>query len=100
MNEKIDFGNRASKILNDLACATLQYEGKPYYPDSAVDNVCLVFMHIIFDKMWDIQNYDNMPMEDRVAMAESCGKEFRNLVYKYTNIDTHESNTRIQSTRG
>lgn len=100
MSEKIDFGNKANDILRNLASATLQYEGKADYPHSAVEHVALVFMHVLFDKMWDIQEYDNMPFEDRIAMAESCGKEFRSLIYKYTNIDTHESNSRIQFTRG
>lgn len=49
-----------------------------------------IFMSALMDKIWELQEGEEMDIEDRAAMAEKCGKDVRALVKTYTNIDTHE----------
>lgn len=44
----------------------------------------------LLDKMWEYQEKINMPQEEREEMATEVGLEFRKLIMKYTNIDTHK----------
>ena len=62
--------------------------GKPEYELEGFRAICKIFMSAMMDKMWDLQESDEMALEDRAAMAEKCGREVRNLIKTYTNIDT------------
>jgi hypothetical protein len=41
------------------------------------------------DKMYDNQDFDNMSLDERMKMAESCGLALRKLIHTYTGLDTH-----------
>lgn len=64
--------------------------GRLHYPDKSIQSAATILMDVILDKMLDVQEYDKMDQDDRMKMAEACGKEIRALIWKYTNIDTHE----------
>lgn len=64
--------------------------GRSHYPDKSIQSAATILMDVILDKMWEVQEYDQMSQEDREKMAEACGKEIHALIWKYTNIDTHK----------
>jgi hypothetical protein len=39
------------------------------------------------DKMWELQEDDNMPFDDRYKMAEVCGNELHKFIHTYTGKD-------------
>jgi hypothetical protein len=47
-------------------------------------------MSVLMDKMWRLQEEENIPLNVRMDMAQQAGNEIRELVKKYTNIDTFD----------
>jgi len=43
----------------------------------------------VMDKMYDLQENENMQTSDRFNMATSCGQALRALIHTYTGLDTH-----------
>ena len=79
----------ANDILNQNAEAKGN-ENKPNYTNRDFMNVIIIFQTALMDKMYDIQDHDCMPVEDRIKMAESCGFALRKLIHTYTGLDTHK----------
>jgi hypothetical protein len=65
-------------------------ENKPNYSNRDFMNATIIFQTALMDKMFDNQEYDNMDIEDRMKMAQSCGFALRNLIHTYTGLDTHK----------
>lgn len=65
-------------------------ENKPNYSNRDFMNATIIFQTALMDKMFDNQDYDDMCIEDRMNMAESCGNELRKLIHTYTGLDTHD----------
>ena len=53
-------------------------------------NATIIFQTALMDKMFDNQDYDEMDIDDRMKMTESCGLELRKLIHTYTGLDTHK----------
>jgi hypothetical protein len=88
-----DFGYKINEILDELSLAVIEFNQnprKPNYPVDSMFHVCMIFNSILLDKLWEVQEYDDMSIEDRANMAEAMGKELRTFIYKYTNIDMHK----------
>jgi hypothetical protein len=49
-----------------------------------------IFLSGAMDKMFDFQEYLDIEEEDRMTMAENFGNDLRQLIKKYTNLDTVE----------
>lgn len=64
-------------------------ENKPNYSNRDFMNTIIIFQTALMDKMYDTQNYDNMCINDRIKMAESCGLALRKLIHTFTGLDTH-----------
>lgn len=83
--------NPYDPILEEIANGMLETaEIKPNYSDEAMLNACLIFQDVLMDKIYDNQNYDNMPLRERKKMAASAGEELRKLIHTYTGLDTHK----------
>jgi cyclopropane fatty-acyl-phospholipid synthase-like methyltransferase len=67
-----------------------QEQSKPNWSNRTFMNTLIIFQSALMDKLYDNQEFDNMPFEERIKMAESCGKELRKLIHTYTNLDTHK----------
>lgn len=79
-------------IANDLLNQNAEAKGnenKPNYTNREFMNAVIIFQTALMDKMYDNQNYDDMDIENRLKMAESCGLELRKLIHTYTGLDTH-----------
>ena len=79
----------ANDILDQNANAKGN-ENKPNYSNRDFMNATIIFQTALMDKMFDNQDYDDMSIDDRMNMAESCGKELRKLIHTYTGLDTHD----------
>lgn len=88
----MQIGRAISPILYEIECAIWEYEaadgGKPQYGDVGFRAAIKIFMSALMDKMWEVQEYDKMCIEDRIKMAESAGNEVSVIVKKYTGIDS------------
>lgn len=83
--------NPYEPILKELAGGMLQVaEIKQNYSNDAFLDATLIFQTVLMDKLFDNQNYDNMPMDERYKMAGSCGEQLRRFVHTYTGLDTHK----------
>lgn len=65
-------------------------ENKPNYTNRDFMNAIIIFQTALMDKMFDTMQYDNMGLDNRLKMAESCGLELRKLIHTYTGLDTHD----------
>ena len=72
------------KVANDFLSSSI----KPNYTNRDFMNAVIIFQTALMDKMYDLQNYDNMPLEDREKMAISCGTDLHRLIHTYTGLDT------------
>lgn len=81
------------EIANDLLTQNAEAKGKenkPNYTNRQFMNAVIIFQTALMDKMYDIQDYDGMSINDRMKMAESCGLALRKLIHTYTGLDTHK----------
>ena len=58
------------------------------YGDDAFRASTVIFMTTLMDRMWKLQEKENLPIEDRKNMAEKAGEQLRKLVKTFTDIDT------------
>ena len=85
--------NNFKNELEEIANAFLEQNDdadKPNYSNRDFMNTIIIFQTALMDKMYDTQNHDNMPFEERIKMAESCGQTLRKLIHTYTGLDTHK----------
>lgn len=62
----------------------------PKYSNDSLRAIVKLFMSAMMDRIWELQENEEMDFEDRLAMVNKCGQEVRSLVKVYTNIDTHK----------
>ena len=78
-------------IADDILSQNAESKGyKPNYSNRDFMNTVIIFQTALMDKMYDVQNFDRMPINERMKMAESCGIELRKLIHTYTGLDTHK----------
>lgn len=79
-------------IATDILNQNVEHKGtlKPNYSNRSFMNTLIIFQTALMDKMYDNQNYIEIDLGDRMKMAENCGLELRELILKYTGLDTHD----------
>jgi hypothetical protein len=83
-------GEKLSPILSEIEGTLLDnYETKPGFDDEGFRASIFIFQSALLDKMWELQEKENLPIETRADMAEKCGEAIRSLVKTFTDIDTH-----------
>ena len=78
-----DIEKIATEILNTSRI-------KPNYTNRDFMNIVIIFQSAMMDKLFDVMDFDGMKIEDRLLMAEKCGIDLKDFIFKYTNIDTHK----------
>jgi hypothetical protein len=81
------------EIANDLLIQNSEAKGnenKPNYSKIDFMNATIIFQTALMDKMYDNQDFDDMSLDERMKMAESCGLALRKLIHTYTGLDTHK----------
>lgn len=76
------------RIENTLWLHEANQGDPPGYTMDGFRAIIKIFMSAMMDKMWELQVEEDLDLEDKKAMAESCGEDLRKLVHTYTGIDT------------
>lgn len=91
--ENKSIGEKISPILCEIEDTLWEFEAnKGVKPDYTIDGfraATKIFMSVLMDKIWELQSDEKISMQDRINMVEKAGKDVRNLVKTYTDIDTH-----------
>ena len=86
-------GKKLSAILCEIELAIMDFEVNvakpPEYSNEGFRAAVKIFMSAILDKMWKLQENEDIDIDARTDMATKLGNELRNMVRVYTNIDTH-----------
>lgn len=86
-------GKKLSGVLHEIELALLEFEDNvarpPEYTDEGFRAAVKIFMSAMLDKMWKLQENEDIDIDTRADMATKLGNELRNMVRVYTNIDTH-----------
>lgn len=87
-------GKKLSPILSEIESALIEYElninRPPEYTDEGFRASVKIFLSVMLDKMWKLQEDEEIDINTRADMAEKLGNELRNIIRVYTNIDTHD----------
>jgi len=86
-------GQKISPILLEIEGTLWEREAEmPHIPHEFTEEgfraATKIFMACIMDKMWVLQEKENMCMNSRLKMVEYAGKELRKFVHEMTDIDT------------
>lgn len=80
-------------ILSEIESVIIEYEyhcgSKPNFSMDSFRAATKIFMTLLMDKMWEVQEYDKLSKEDRCNMAQRAGEDLRKLIKSYTGIDSH-----------
>jgi hypothetical protein len=86
-------GKKISPILSEIELALIEFEinvaKPPEYTDEGFRASVKIFLSVMLDKMWKLQEDEGIDINTRADMAEKLGNELRNIIRVYTNIDTH-----------
>jgi len=78
-------------ILVDIETMLLRkVSEKPNFDKASFRASIYIFQTALMDKLFDLQDKEEMTLQDRENMATQCGKDLRSLVKKYTDIDTYK----------
>lgn len=85
-NHKLTLELIANDLLhqNDVAKGN---ENKPNYTNRDFMNAVIIFQTALMDKLFDVQEFDKMPIEERYKMAEKCGNDLHKFIHTYTGLD-------------
>jgi hypothetical protein len=86
-------GKKLSPILSEIESALIEFEinvaKPPEYTDEGFRASVKIFLSVMLDKMWKLQEDEGIDINTRADMAEKLGNELCNIIRVYTNIDTH-----------
>lgn len=87
-------GKKISPILEEIEETLLEFEAnrgiKPEYSIEGFRAGTKIFMSVLMDKIWELQQNEGIEMKDRLNMVQKAGEDVRNLIKTYTNIDCHD----------
>lgn len=87
-------GQQISPILNEIEIALWEHEAasgaKPEYTIEGFRSATKIFMSVLMDKIWELQENERITIDDREKMVEKCGQEVRQLIKTFANIDTFD----------
>jgi len=87
-------GEKLNPILVELEETLLEFEinngNKPNFPAESLRASTKIFMSVLMDKIFELQNNESIDFEDRLNMAQRAGKDLRKLIKTYTDIDSHD----------
>ena len=85
-------GEKISPILVEIEDTLWEFEAfvgtKPNYTNDGFRAAIKIFMSVLMDKIWELQQDEKINMDDRVKMVEQAGKDLRQLIKTYTDVDT------------
>jgi hypothetical protein len=89
-------GKKLSPILAEIGLTILEsqtgYEIPPNYDNISLMDASIIFQSVLLDRMWKMQEKENMPFDSRCNMATKAGEDLRKLIKTYCDIDMHNIN--------
>ncbi len=90
--EAAPIGHRLKPLLMIIENALWEYEVKnidpPGFDDEAFRAIIKLFGASVIERVWNLQESEQMSDDDRLAMGVAAANEIRKLIKVYTNIDT------------
>lgn len=87
-------GKRISPVLEEIEMVLIEHEinigVQPQFTKKGFRAAIKIFSSAMLDSIWNLQEFEELSMDDRLKMAESFGNKIRELVKTYTNIDTKD----------
>lgn len=77
-----------SKVANTLWRFEVDLGMKPGYTEEGFKGGIKIFMSVLMDKIFELQEDEDLSIEDRMNMATKAGEDIRKLVKTYTGLDT------------
>lgn len=78
-------------ILKEIANNfLLTADQKRNFTEKGFFNASYIFHTVLMNKMYELQDYDKMPEQQRIEMAIKCGDDLRKFIHTYTGLDTFE----------
>jgi len=91
--DKYEFGKKMSDVLTEIEGAMWERDfielGPQGYTDEGFRSGIKIFMSVLMDRMWVLQEQSKLTQKEREKLALSAGNELRKLILKYTGVDTH-----------
>jgi len=85
-------GPRLSEIYNEIAGTLWEFEAdfglKPNFTDKGFESAVKIFSSALMDKIFDLQEDEDIDIKDRMEMATAAGTEIHKLVKTYTGLNT------------
>ena len=73
------------KVINDYE---KKADGPPCYDEATFRASIKIFLHVFLDQMWALQELEAIDYKDRENMATAAGIEIREMIKKFTGINT------------
>lgn len=87
-------GEKLSPVLVEIENTLWEFEvdfgSAPEFTNEGFRAAIKIFTSALMDKIWTLQENENMSIEDRIKVVQKVGDDIRKLVKIYANIDTHE----------
>lgn len=88
------FGEKISPVLVEIENTLWEFDlnvSKPAeYTDDGFKAAVKIFFSAMMDKLWKLQQEENMPIPDRYVMSNKMGEEINRLIKIYTNYNTKD----------
>ncbi|MFA6315533.1 MAG: hypothetical protein WC648_04165 [Candidatus Paceibacterota bacterium] len=75
-------------IENALWSHQADKKGMINFTQASFRAACKIFLTVMTEKIFEKQDKTNMPLEERLKEGENFGDELRQLILKYTFVDT------------
>ena len=77
-------GKEISPILEEIENTLWEFEGngglKPQYTPNGFRGGIKIFMSVLMDKIWELQEKENMNIDDRMNMSMKFGEELVHIL--------------------
>lgn len=89
------YGQKIAPILEEISDSMWEIDTRndtePYeFPESVMLHSSKIMMNVMMDRMWFNQVEADKSIEERIAEAESLGRDFRQLMLDHLDVDMHE----------
>lgn len=95
-------GKKISPVLVEIETALLEFEAavpmKPEFTQAGFRAAVKIFQSVLLDRIWELQQKENMPRRDRINMVEQAGKDIRKLIKTYADIETFDLYSEYRTT--
>ena len=87
-------GKQISPILEEIESTLWEFEAKkgqkPNYSMGGFRAATKIFMSVLMDKIWELQQNEEIDMQTRLNMVQKAGEDVRALIKTYADIDCHK----------